>query len=126
MKKPSNPLAEIVTLKRDLLNTKERLHSCQIERDVAAKNLLDLEQKLHDGNIWNAENPRWTPRVKEALELAENEAKSVGASYVGTEHLLLGMLRQGQQIKGTAHRHFVASGMTYEKVAYALRVGRVA
>jgi ATP-dependent Clp protease ATP-binding subunit ClpC len=36
-----------------------------------------------------------TQRAKQALELAVNEAEDLGHSYVGTEHLLLGILREG-------------------------------
>ena len=84
--------------------------------------LLDLQKKIHEGKIWNKENPRWTPRTQAALGLAAKEAIAQGATYVGTEHVLLGLLKQGE---GIAHRHFLACGMSYEKAEYAMRVGRV-
>jgi ATP-dependent Clp protease ATP-binding subunit ClpA len=37
-----------------------------------------------------------TPRLKRALELAETEARTLKHRYVGTEHLLLGLLREGE------------------------------
>jgi ATP-dependent Clp protease ATP-binding subunit ClpA len=37
----------------------------------------------------------FTPRVKKVLALAAKEAKALGHTYVGTEHLLLGLLREG-------------------------------
>lgn len=40
----------------------------------------------------------YTPRVKKVLALANKEAKSLNHSYVGTEHLLLGLLREGEGI----------------------------
>lgn len=86
-----------------------------------AQKLLDLQKQIRDGEIWNTENPRWTPRTQSALGLAAEEAMACGATYVGTEHVLLGLLKQGE---GSAHRHFVASGMTYDKAEYAMRVGR--
>lgn len=36
-----------------------------------------------------------TPRSKQALELAAKEAQELGHSYIGTEHLVLGILREG-------------------------------
>jgi ATP-dependent Clp protease ATP-binding subunit ClpC len=38
----------------------------------------------------------FTPRAKKALELAAEEARSLGHNYIGTEHLLLGLLREGE------------------------------
>lgn len=40
----------------------------------------------------------YTPRVKKVLALANKEAKSLNHSYVGTEHLLLGLLREAEGI----------------------------
>ncbi|MEM9081181.1 MAG: ATP-dependent Clp protease ATP-binding subunit, partial [Verrucomicrobiota bacterium] len=40
----------------------------------------------------------YTPRVKKVLALANKEAKALNHSYVGTEHLLLGLLREGEGI----------------------------
>ncbi len=39
-----------------------------------------------------------TPRCKKVLELALDEARRLGHSYVGTEHLLLGLLREGEGV----------------------------
>ena len=41
-----------------------------------------------------------TPRFKQVLELASDEAKRLGHSYVGTEHLVLGLLREGEGVAG--------------------------
>ncbi len=49
------------------------------------------EQKI-SGNI------PYTPRVKKVLALANKEAKSLNHSYVGTEHILLGLLREGEGV----------------------------
>ena len=43
-------------------------------------------------------NIPYTPRVKKVLALAAKEAKALQHSYVGTEHLLLGLLREGEGI----------------------------
>src|SRR6476659_2182892 len=43
-------------------------------------------------------NIPYTPRVKKVLALAGKEAKALNHSYVGTEHILLGLLREGEGI----------------------------
>src|ERR1700722_10682073 len=43
-------------------------------------------------------NIPYTPRVKKVLALAAKEAKSLNHSYVGTEHILLGILREGEGV----------------------------
>jgi len=43
-------------------------------------------------------NIPYTPRVKKVLALAAKEAKALNHSYVGTEHILLGLLREGDGV----------------------------
>jgi ATP-dependent Clp protease ATP-binding subunit ClpC len=43
-------------------------------------------------------NVPYTPRVKKVLQLAAKEAKALTHSYVGTEHILLGLLREGEGV----------------------------
>lgn len=43
-------------------------------------------------------NIPYTPRVKKVLALAGKEAKSLNHTYVGTEHILLGLLREGEGV----------------------------
>jgi len=43
-------------------------------------------------------NIPYTPRVKQVLALANKEAKALNHSYVGTEHILLGLLREGDGV----------------------------
>jgi ATP-dependent Clp protease ATP-binding subunit ClpC len=40
----------------------------------------------------------YTPRVKKVLALSGKEAKALNHSYVGTEHILLGLLREGEGV----------------------------
>jgi ATP-dependent Clp protease ATP-binding subunit ClpC len=42
--------------------------------------------------------PPYTPRVKKALSLALEGAKALNHTYVGTEHILLGLLREGDGV----------------------------
>src|SRR5260370_35669066 len=46
-------------------------------------------------------NILYTPRVKKVLALAGKEAGALNHSYVGTEHILLGLLREGEGIAAT-------------------------
>ena len=39
-----------------------------------------------------------TPRAKKVIEFAMEEARSLGHNYVGTEHLLLGLLREQERV----------------------------
>src|ERR1700724_609010 len=43
-------------------------------------------------------NISYTPRVKKVLALAAKEAKGLNHSYIGTEHILLGLLREGEGV----------------------------
>lgn len=54
-----------------------------------------------------------TPRAKKTLDAAQEVARELGHSYVGTEHLLLGLLREGQGVAARALRNL---GMKFEQV----------
>jgi ATP-dependent Clp protease ATP-binding subunit ClpA len=45
--------------------------------------------------------PPFTPRAKKVLELSLREALQLGHSYIGTEHLLLGLVREGEGVAAT-------------------------
>src|SRR5450432_1790633 len=45
-------------------------------------------------------NIPYTPRVKRVLALAAKESKALNHTYVGTEHILLGLLREGDGVAG--------------------------
>jgi ATP-dependent Clp protease ATP-binding subunit ClpC len=51
-------------------------------------------------------NVPYTPRVKKVLTLAGKEAKSMNHSYIGTEHILLGLLKEGEGIAATVLKDF--------------------
>ena len=44
------------------------------------------------------QNLNYTPRAKKVIELAFEEGRNLGHNYVGTEHLLLGLIREGEGI----------------------------
>src|SRR5437868_1642046 len=56
-------------------------------------------------------NVPYTPRVKKVLALAGKEAKALNHSYVGTEHILLGLLREGEAGVG---KTAIAEGLAQE------------
>jgi len=60
---------------------------CEVEKQVGT----GPDQKMF-GSI------PYTPRVKKVLALAAKEAKALNHSYVGTEHILLGLLREGDGV----------------------------
>jgi ATP-dependent Clp protease ATP-binding subunit ClpC len=60
---------------------------------------LEVEKHVGTGpETKMAGNIPYTPRVKKVLALAGKEAKALNHSYVGTEHILLGLLREGEGV----------------------------
>ncbi|MBF0484470.1 MAG: ATP-dependent Clp protease ATP-binding subunit [Candidatus Omnitrophica bacterium] len=55
----------------------------------------------------------FTPRSKKALELAAEEARALGHNYIGTEHLLLGLVKEGE---GMAYRVLLSLGLDLGKL----------
>ncbi|MCU0610937.1 MAG: AAA family ATPase, partial [Candidatus Eisenbacteria bacterium] len=64
------------------------------------------------GALMSGEAPL-TLRARKVLELAAEEARSMEHNYVGTEHLLLGLIREGE---GAAAQILVSMGATYPRV----------
>lgn len=59
----------------------------------------EVEKQVGSGPEQNTSSQiPYTPRVKKVLNLANKEAKQLSHSYVGTEHLLLGLLREGEGV----------------------------
>ncbi|MFY8215134.1 MAG: ATP-dependent Clp protease ATP-binding subunit, partial [Chthoniobacterales bacterium] len=60
---------------------------------------MEVEKQVGSGpETKMAGNIPYTPRVKKVLALASKEAKALQHSYVGTEHILLGLLREGEGV----------------------------
>lgn len=58
---------------------------------------MEVEKEVGTGpESKSSTNIPYTPRVKKVLALANKEAKQLNHSYVGTEHILLGLLREGE------------------------------
>ena len=58
----------------------------------------EVEKIIGKGEKVLSQGISYTPRAKKVIELAIEEAQNLGHNYVGTEHLLLGLLREGEGI----------------------------
>ena len=59
----------------------------------------EVEKEVRTGSDQKVTgNIPYTPRVKKVLSLAAKEAKALNHTYVGTEHILLGLLREGDGV----------------------------
>jgi ATP-dependent Clp protease ATP-binding subunit ClpC len=73
----------------------------------------EVESAIGRGERTPYEEVAFTPRAKKVLELALDEARRLGHNYIGTEHLLLGLIREGE---GVAARVLEAMGADLERV----------
>ncbi|HRU38952.1 MAG TPA: ATP-dependent Clp protease ATP-binding subunit, partial [Candidatus Goldiibacteriota bacterium] len=75
---------------------------------------VDIEERVMEsqgGTMIAGEIP-FLPQAKKVFELAAEESQSLGHNYIGTEHLLLGLLKEGE---GVAARVLLEMGVTYRK-----------
>jgi hypothetical protein len=68
-------------------------------------------------------SPPFTPRAKKVLELALREALQLGHNYIGTEHLLLGLVREGEGVAAQVLQSFGADLATVREKVMELLVG---
>ncbi|MDQ7843482.1 MAG: ATP-dependent Clp protease ATP-binding subunit [Armatimonadota bacterium] len=73
----------------------------------------EIESAIGRGERTPYEEVAFTPRAKKVLELALDEARRLGHNYIGTEHLLLGLIREGE---GVAARVLETMGADLERV----------
>jgi ATP-dependent Clp protease ATP-binding subunit ClpC len=57
-----------------------------------------IERTVGRGTRPSLTQPALTPRTKRVIELAVDEARRLGHHYIGTEHLLLGLVREGEGV----------------------------
>jgi ATP-dependent Clp protease ATP-binding subunit ClpC len=69
------------------------------------------EEMIGRGQDSSPEQIPFTPRAKQVLELAQQESRVLGHSYVGTEHILLGLIRED----GVAARVLVKLGVDMDR-----------
>jgi ATP-dependent Clp protease ATP-binding subunit ClpC len=74
---------------------------------------------MHDRDIFD----KFTERSRKVLSLAQEEAQRFQHNYIGTEHLLLGLVREGE---GVAAKVLISLGVDLEKVRKAVEdiIGR--
>ncbi|RJR10129.1 ATP-dependent Clp protease ATP-binding subunit [Candidatus Parcubacteria bacterium] len=58
----------------------------------------EVENLIGRGQDSGQSIPHYTPRAKKVIELSMDEARKLGHSYVGTEHILLGLIREGEGV----------------------------
>lgn len=73
----------------------------------------EVEKNIGRGSGFVAVEIPFTPRAKRVLELSWDEARQLGHNYIGTEHLLLGLIREGE---GVAARVLENLGVDLNKV----------
>ena len=75
---------------------------------------LEVEKLVRVGpsTIISGDIP-FTPKAKKALELSMDEARRMGHNYIGTEHLLLGLIREGE---GAASHILLNQGLDLKRV----------
>lgn len=62
------------------------------------KILKEIEELIGKGETVGETPVGFTPRTKRVLELAFKEARRMGQGYIGTEHLLLGIMKEGESV----------------------------
>jgi len=84
-------------------------------QDVTLEKVIkEIENLIGKGEQMGQQPLGFTPRTKRVLELSFKEARSMGQNYIGTEHLLLGMLKEGDSV---AIRILLDLGVDIQKLA---------
>ncbi len=116
---------EAVLLNHDYIGTEHILLGLIQEGEgVAAKALeslgisleavrAEVEETIGLGTSSPSEHIPFTPRAKKVLELSLREALQLGHNYIGTEHILLGLIREGE---GVAAKVLVKLGADLSRV----------
>jgi len=117
-------------LKQNYIGTEHLLLGLIGEKEgIAAKVLQSLnisldeiraaiKESVTEGSSEVYEHIPFTPRAKKVLELSLREALQMGHNYIGTEHILMGLLREGE---GVAARVLNSFGINLEIVKEKIR-----
>ncbi len=98
------------------------LAACGVTDDALVKQIEELSGR---GTPDSAAPQGMTPRTKRIIELSIQSAARMGTNYVGTEHLLLGLLNEGQNVALTALANLkVTPQMVAEKLSEVLGGGQ--
>ncbi|HEY4662076.1 MAG TPA: ATP-dependent Clp protease ATP-binding subunit [Candidatus Humimicrobiaceae bacterium] len=98
-----------------LINEKEGMAARVFyELNVSFDNIRSaVREVVNEGTSESYEHIPFTPRAKKVLELSLREALQMGHNYIGTEHILLGLLKEGE---GVAARVLNGMGITLDIV----------
>ena len=101
---------EALNLKHSYVGTEHILYGLIAEgKGIAARSLIDngiskeiveseIKEMIGEGKNEVKGSIGLTPRSKKVLNLAMDEARKMGHNYIGTEHLLLGLIREGEGV----------------------------
>jgi len=70
----------------------------QVQGITEEKILKEIDELIGRGETSGETPVGFTPRTKRVLELAFKEARRMGQGYIGTEHLLLGIMKEGESV----------------------------
>jgi ATP-dependent Clp protease ATP-binding subunit ClpC len=77
------------------------------------KVIEEIEKIVGKGEYQEVSEITFTPRAKKVLELASQEASQLGQNYIGTEHILLGLIKEGS---GVATRILSEMGVDLDSI----------
>src|SRR6266576_2185577 len=116
-------------LGENYVSTEHLLLGLVRENDSVAARILDrigvslgrirseIERQVTRGDGRLGQDMQLTPRAKRVIDLAYDEARQLNNNYIGTEHLLLGLIREGE---GLAGRVLAKLGVEIERVIQIL------
>jgi len=99
-------------LGENYVSTEHLLLGLVRENDSVAARILDrlgvslgrirseIERQVTRGDGRLGQDMQLTPRAKRVIDLAYDEARQLNNNYIGTEHLLLGLIREGEGLAG--------------------------
>jgi ATP-dependent Clp protease ATP-binding subunit ClpC len=118
---------EARTLGHDEIGTEHLLLGLILEgKGVAARTIealgasldgfrADVESMIGRGTADASQQIPFSPRAKRVLELSLREALHLGHNYIGTEHILLGLSREGS---GVAAQALLRRGLTHTRIRH--------
>jgi ATP-dependent Clp protease ATP-binding subunit ClpC len=87
------------------------------ELDIDKEALISyLDGQMSEGD-YDGESPGFTPRGKRVLELSFQESQELGHNYIGSEHIFLGLIREGE---GLAAQTLQKYGISHTKARQAV------
>ena len=97
-------VAEIVGLGAGLVSDAEVLRSIGIDLDEVLRAAAEsfgadkVDHLVRNGSCQDTAKAAYVPRAKKVLELSVREALRLGHKYIGTEHILLAIVREGEGV----------------------------